>query len=232
MPRRYIINLRDPKNPNAFQALIRDIQGVLQKIEDDFNAMTATVDTISGAERVTLYNSLGLEIPVPPGGVYCLPVGVMQSAASAAGTTVWAMRNGATKTVRLRRILLNFSFFGTAAASIGVYSLHRFTTATPTGGSALNPLAYKSNYPASTVADVRSVDTGLTTTSVVFSDAFAYVAGTRAVAATTPFNLQFTPYVGRNDALELAPNEGLAIRIAITAVIGDALAGTIEWDEL
>lgn len=219
------LQLRDEKNPQSYQALIRDI-------ESKFNLLVAQINTLTdNMGNVVLYDSQGLEIGLPPGGVYSLPVGVIQSAATVAGSTVWAMRNGATKTVRLRRIYLTYSFYGTAAASFAAYALCRFSTATPSGGNSLTIVKNHTNYVTSTVASARSVDTGLTMTSVVKETAFAYVGGAHNVGPTIT-DLRFTPYVGRHDAFELAPNEGLLIDLAATAVIGGMIFGTVEWDEV
>lgn len=168
-----------------------------------------------------------------PDGSYLLPVQVRQTATTAANATVFAMRNtSSAKTCFIKKIHLVAAFDGTAAASTSRYELCRFSAATPTAGTAITVIKKKSSYSASNVTDARFVDTGLTTTSVTFEMAFAFVAAQRQVSATSVYTIDFN--MGGDEAYDdftLAPGEGLCIRLGVTAVIGDSITGYVEWDE-
>ncbi len=170
--------------------------------------------------------------PVPQGS-YFIPVNIRASAATAAAT-LWAMRNGTTRNIHIRRIRLNSYFDGTAAASLAQYALKRFSAATPTGGaSILTSIAKKkSSMPASTIIDARFVDTGLTVAGVSFETGNLTFGSPRQNGAAGVIQLDFDVGGDENfDSLVLAPSEGLAIQNLATAVIGDSIIGYIEFDE-
>lgn len=191
------------------------------------------VDATSKAARVTIYDSAGFEVQAPPVGVYLLPVNVRQTAATAANSVVWAMRNGASRTLTVKQINVTVDFDGTLAAlTTPRYGVQRFTIAAPTGGTALVPIKKRSTYSASTVADARFLDTGLTLGAMVFeTDAmvFGVTASVTGGNSLRPFD--FTVSGERHSGFELAPNEGLCIRLNTAAVIGVSLTGFVGWDE-
>ncbi len=196
-----------------------------------------TVDPTSKAGRVTPYDSLGAEINAAPIGCYCLPIRIVQSAASVAGVTVWAMRlvNTSTKKVKIKKIHLAIGFAGgTATVTVSEYDLVRFSAATPTLGTAITVVKKKSSYGASDVTDARFLDTGLTTTGITFETAFAMVGCGRNLGAVQNFGVDFSSGGGNRDfeAFELRAGEGFAIRLGIVAVIGDYIEGFVTWDEV
>lgn len=206
----------------------------MAQIQSGATADLLTIDPTSKAARVTPYDSSANEYsPFPSPGAYALPVNVRQTAATAANSTVWTMRNGATKKMFFRRILLEIIFDGTAAAATTLkYMLARFSAATPTGGTSLTAVKMQTTFSASTLADARFLDTGLTTTGVTFETEWATLAIPASVTAGSIFwNM---PFIGPNEAKEpfvLNPNEGLAIRLQNAAVVGMGLTGSVHWDE-
>lgn len=198
------------------------------------SAEKLTVDPTSKAARVTLYDSAGNKLLLDtPTGAYMLPVNIRQSAATAANATVWAMRNGATKVMSIRRLRLAMMFDGTAAATTTLkYTIQRFSAATPTAGTALTVIKKRSSYGASTVADARFLDTGLTTTSVTFeTDAHILALPISVTSGNAFYDIQFGRANEPYGDFELAVNEGLCIRLLNTAVVGQGLVGGVEWDE-
>ncbi len=170
--------------------------------------------------------------PVPQGS-YFIPVNIRASAATAAAT-IWAMRNGTTRNIFIRRAHLMTAFDGTPAASLAQYTLRRFSAATPTGGgSILTSIAKKrTSMPSSTIIDARFVDTGLTVAGVSFDAPGISFGAPRQNGACGDFQMNFDVGGDENfDCLVLAPSEGLAIQTLVTAVIGDGLIGYIEFDE-
>jgi len=189
------------------------------------------IDPTSKAARVTEYDSAGQELYKTPGGSYLIPISMgRQTAAIAAGSYIWAFRNGAAKTIRLRRIVLTTSFDGTAAATTQTYQIMRFSTATPTGGSVIVIVKKKTTYGASTVVDARqNPAAALGITGVVFETVGMCIQQPRQLAPLQQINM---PFDQSNNAYELQPNEGLAINLLVVGVIGDTITGFVEFDEV
>lgn len=161
-------------------------------------------------------------------GYYSLPINIRQSAATGSGATVFAMRNSATSTivVYIERLtlLMGFDAITPATRSTQRYDLVRFSTATPTGGTTLSPQQSWSGDSSSQVTDARVLDTGLTTTSVVFNPAFATI-GCPASDGTT------SHYVREAIPVMLGVGEGFCIKLNGAASIGQSLMGEIVWGE-
>lgn len=193
---------------------------------------TLTVDSISKAARATLYRSDGSELYEPAVGGYILPIQIIQSAATASGNTVFAMRAdpAATRIVEVTKIRGAVSFAGTAAAGTSIgYAFRRFSGATPTGGSAGTIIKKVNSYPASQVTDNRFVDTGLTMTGATLESPFSYAYVPVSVTSTVRFaDFHMDP----NEELILQAGEGFAITLATNAIIGMAFTGWIEWHEV
>jgi len=161
-------------------------------------------------------------------GYYSVPVNIRQSATTAANATVFSMRNAAasTKTVYIEWIELLMAFdSGTPLGrSTQRYDLVRFSVATPTAGTTETVVAMDSSAAATQVTDVRFLDTGLTTTGVVFGTAFATVGCPASDGATAN-------YIRQGIAIKLAAGEGFCIRLNVAAVVGQSLTGEIVWSE-
>lgn len=204
-------------------------------IQSGATADLLTVDPTSKAARVTLYDNAGNEVLKPPTGAYVLPVSVTQSAATAANSTVWAMRYvTGSLTAKIRRIRLAVGFNGTAAAATSVaYHLCRFSTATPTGGTAIGVIKKRNSYAGSVVTDARFLDTGLTVAGVVFETPFAQMSIPVSVTGViNPWEVDFVDVGDRFDEFALVAGEGLAIRLDVVAVAGQIISGYVEWDEV
>lgn len=156
---------------------------------------------------------------------YSLPVNVRQTAATASGATVWAMRNGSTASVYIERMSLGLSFDGTSASgTTSRYDLIRFSAATPSGGTALSVAQMYSGDVGTQVASASFLDTGLTTTGVVFNAPWAEIGCPAIAGSATKFERYGTPLV-------LGPNEGFCIRTSTTTAIGMAIIGEVVWSE-
>lgn len=166
---------------------------------------------------------------------YMLPIAFRQTAATAADSTLWAMRNlGVNRAVYIRRLVLNVTFDGVAAASTSQYEVRRFRTATPTGGTALTVVKKNTNDAASAITDARFVDTGLTVVGVAYDAPSVTVGAPRAAAAIVQGMYEWPGMSSGqgSGAFVLAENDGLCIRNGLVTVIGDAVTGWIEWDEV
>lgn len=204
----------------------------MAQIQSGATSDLMTVDPTSKAARVTQYDTSGNTVfYAAPVGAYLLPIQVRQTAATSAASTIWAMRNSTTISVYIKKIVVNTSFDGTPAASTGAYNFLRFNTATPTTGTALTVVKKSNSYGASNVTDARFLDTGLSVTSVVFETSFMQVGVARQNGSTQVMQSIFDLSGYRNQPFILAPSEGLCIQLNVTAVIGDSIAGYVEWDE-
>lgn len=162
--------------------------------------------------------------------IYTAPIFMRYTGTTAADSTVWALRVGASVPINVRRIVLFSTFDGTGAASTARHQIRRFRTATPSGGSAVVAVPKLVSSGASSVADIRQDTTGaaLTVTSVTFDDPIAVVGalGRGATGGSAVVNIDFSA-----SPIVLDVNDGICIRNSVTAVVGDGIAGFIEWEE-
>ena len=135
-------------------------------------------------------------------------------------------------------ISLMFDANGGNAAKLMRYDLCRFSTATPTGGATggFTPVLKQVGMTATAFTDVRGVDTGLTTTGVVFEAPFATIGVPISVVsgdqALDPYVLDFgTPLQASYSPLVIKPGEGFAILLNVDSVIGTGIGGFWEWSE-
>jgi hypothetical protein len=150
------------------------------------------------------------------------------TAALAANAGLFAIRNGTTRRVKLQLAELSLSFAGTAAATTMQVSIRRFTTATPTAGTALTIVQEDTaNATATSVIDARcaTAAAALTTTGLVIGAPVFVAACPRSVTGGV-FSFEM------NRDMVLNVNEGLIVQYDTIGVIGDALAVTTYWGEL
>jgi hypothetical protein len=158
------------------------------------------------------------------GGFYSVTgqASAVVAASLAANTPLMTMRfsaGSARKAYILRaRIAMIAATAGAAGGIAGGLALQRFTTATPTGGTARTPApASLTKGSATDMTDVRDSNAALTVTSVVFT---AIVASTIIPVGSTnvaPFEWQ----VDFPAPIELSAGDGLSLR---TSVAGPATA--------
>ncbi len=189
-------------------------------------ALCPIIETIP--RSLSASGNLKVENQAPTFTYYSAPVNIRQTAATAANSTVWAIRNAVASTlsvyVETIYLLMSFDTATPITRSLQRYQIQRFSTATPTGGTSISIAAMDSADPATNVTDARFLDTGLTTTSVVFDNPIAII-GCPATDATT------TQYTRVNVGIRLAPGEGLCIRLTVAAVVGQGLTGEVVWSE-
>jgi hypothetical protein len=171
---------------------------------------------------------------------YSVPVAVFHAGTPALGTVVWALRNlnGITvgtvpKSLFLRKLLLNTSFSGVAAATLQFFNLHRIRAATPTGGTAIIPVKRLSSNPSPSQVDCRQTDAGLVVAGVtVDTIPFQSMLSPRQNGASTQ-NADDWQVPPDEDAegFEIPSGDGIAIVLFAAAVAGDAISGFIEYDE-
>lgn len=160
---------------------------------------------------------------------YVTSINIRQTTASAIGTTVWSFRNTSeTKIVFIKKATIVMSYDGATPLfrSTVKYSVNGFGVATPTGGTSQTPARLDSSAPASFGPDIRSLDTGLTTTSVVFGPDGTIIACPVVEGASVKFER-----ISENFTIRLGPGEGICLRLNTAAVVGISLSGELIWSE-
>lgn len=160
------------------------------------------------------------------GGFYTVcggPAGIV-AAGLASDTSLMAARFAAGSTrkayVTKFRFVMTPATLGAAAGVAGSIGLQRFTTATPTGGTARTP--NEQNEPLATATDMTSVQdlaTALTVTSVVFGNEIARTRVPLFVANAGGFEWIYEPLY----PTVLQPGDGIVLRTRV------ALAATQTW---
>jgi len=149
------------------------------------------------------------------GKKYTVPVRIVQTAATVADTTVFAIRNTGTKDWLLNHADIILAYGNaTPTSMIKGYYLQRFSGATHTGGTAITPAPNDTNDAALT-CDARFVDTGLTVPGgVVAGSIIAYLLRDTGYPSTAP-SVQEWP----NDApIVVHPGEGVCLKISTNAM--------------
>jgi hypothetical protein len=188
-----------------------------------------TIDPTSKAARVTNYKTDGTLLHDEFIAEYMVSASILTTAALATTVGLFTIRNGATRTMKLKEVSIISAFCGTAAATAFQLGCDRFTagSTTPTGGTAITVFpAENSGMSASTVADCRVclAGTGISLTGVTKSGTLAITAIPRSV---TGASLSFA----FDKDIELLPNEGLVFYPYATGVIGDTFAINLYWGE-
>lgn len=160
---------------------------------------------------------------------YTAPINIRYTGTTSAGSTVWSLTTGGSP-IQIKRIVLFSAFDGTAAGTTARHELRRFRSATPTGGTAVAAVPKNLDSPASSVNDIRMDLSGaaLTVTGVTF-DAPMMLAGAcprGASGSVVVLNLDTaaSPFI-------VDAGDGICIQNQVAAVVGDVIAGFIEWEE-
>jgi hypothetical protein len=142
------------------------------------------------------------------------------------GTSYFTLKNTGTNVMRLHSLLMLLSFTGTPAATRSLYSLQRFTGATPTGGTAVTPAKRDSSNATAAGVDARhNSGNGVTTTGVTFGDVLL-LSGHASSAADVVINPAL-----ENAPLILRPSEGLAVRANGAVISGSIITLNLAWRE-
>lgn len=193
--------------------------------------IAGAIQSIGNPAPDSMYTASGSRPLYPSMDSYALNMASGAIGAITAGTTVFTMRNTGTRTAYIRKISLASCFLGTIAATVSHFQIQKFTTATPTGGTALVVGKKKTAGAVSTIGDARFAVTGLTTTSVAFTD---IIAGLTQISQLVVGAILLIAEPDHNafGTIELAVGEGICIRaVAATTIASTNLNLTIEWDE-
>ena len=199
------------------------------------------VGTVGGlASTLTTADAAGAqEVFNNPVRSYMMRIPAQQlSAIIAAGSAIWGIHNGSSLTMRIKRISVLAGFAGTAAATASEFHMQRWSAASGTnftgGTQIVSATKKKSTMAVSTFADARfNYAAALGVVGATFdTDPFFAFGVQRQVSATVAFDLPAASIESYQSILELAPNEGLALRVNQATVVGDIVGGMIDWVEL
>lgn len=198
-----------------------------------------TIDPTSKAGRVTLYDAAGNCLSPSELARGAVNILVRQSATTAAGATVWGLRNSSsTRTINILRIMFQCSFDGTGAATLMRYEFLKATGVSAfSGGSAVTAAIFKTALGQGTGVDPRVLDTGLTLTGAAFGGSLYTISHGRLTPSATAQAAGGQHIIDFSELgmgpLELAQNEVLCLRNGPTntSVIGDSVFGSVEFIE-
>jgi hypothetical protein len=161
------------------------------------------------------------------GGFYTVAgqTSAVVAATLAANTTLMSMRFSAASTrsayVTRVRVLIAAATVGAATLVAGTLGLQRFTTATPTGGTARTVNRQAEGFgSASDMTDVRDSNAALTVTSVVFGTVVSNSLVPLFIGAGGMF---YEWIVEPPQPIVLKPGDGLALRTQVV------MPGTQTW---
>lgn len=192
-----------------------------------------TIDPASKAVRASLYTSEETARFVSPIGSYSAPINMGQFGTPAAGSFVWALKNGFHSVLEIRRILGNVGYAGVAGATTQTYQFVKFRGINPTGGTLVQPVRKRSTDNASRVFEVRQAITALTTTGIIIDDNPFFSMSYPRQPAGPSFSSQMEFTISRQeyDQIQIGPNEGIGIRLLVAGIAGDSINGCVIWDE-
>jgi hypothetical protein len=189
--------------------------------------------------KIVLCDNKGKFLYPAADGRYGINLGLGRFTGAVTAGAIFAMRNQVAasnnKVLAIHKIHFRLAFAGTLAASSQIFTLRRFNTATHGGGVAISlPAGAVKNHvnmPNSILLDARYADitttNPLTEAGVVYEPVFESFCNPRNNGAA----VEHTWTAALADQFFLHPGEGLAISITQTAVVGDILVGSVEWDE-
>lgn len=166
-----------------------------------------------------------------PSGIY-YNAGLYHSPAflRAAGVisgSMWALKNGGTKTLVFRYWNWAAFFDGVPVGNEQAYELRRFTGAAAALGTALTPQKSDPNMGISSVADLR-VSTG----AAALTAPGAIDGASRITLLATRQLSQLIEQVLPDGFLVVPPSEGLEIQLSGNTVVGDNLVINCAWEEI
>lgn len=171
------------------------------------------------------------------GGAFSVTGGpsAVVAAALAANTTLASFRHGTAATTNVYitrlRISINPATVGASAGVPGQIAWQKFTTATPTGGTARTPARKdQSTGTATQVADVRDSNAALTVTSVSFTDIFVI---SPIPNWTTGGSIEYVTDLDEDEFIRLTAGDGICLRtqVAGPATMTWTYTYTIHWIE-
>lgn len=142
------------------------------------------------------------------------------------GLNYFILRNPhATKKIKIKRIVADAIFTGTAAATRSAYAMKKLKNVTATTGTAI-PIAMHNSTGTSSIAEVKWLSTGLTATGAVDDFNISHIAHANQLTANITKDLQF------DNPLVLNTNESIVLQNEGAVVLGSAIVFTVQFYEI
>jgi hypothetical protein len=203
------------------------------------------IGTTSGVEVDTdanknLYVTSGLPAVPAAGGYYIAtggPTGIV-AAALAANSDLVSLRfaTGSTRKAYISKfeLIVTIATVGASAGVGGVLGLRRFTTATPSGGTARIASELDETSTGTDMTDIRDSATALTVTSVVFPNTGELAWFRQSVSTVGNATIYtFEPFAAGGYPLVLNAGDGIALstRVAMAATQTWVYSWRCNWEE-
>jgi len=164
--------------------------------------------------------------------------GISAAAVPAAGSVIWAMRQGAAATLRaiVRKIRVNMlTVVAATAAQMVDLELLRYAAADITGGTSILAANIGRKHTGSANPQIAHFNhstnmAALTTTGVTFGQSIAFITHSSAALARNEVIFEWDAWEG---PIVLRAGEGLCLRVttAIGAGMTWGVKGSVQWDE-
>jgi hypothetical protein len=142
------------------------------------------------------------------------------------GLNYFVLRNpSTTKKIKIRRIVADAFFAGTAAASRSTYALKKFAGVTATTGNTI-PVAKRDSLSPNTIADVKTLPTGLALTGAIDHNNISHISHPNQLSTTICKDWTF------ENPIVLNTNDAIALQSEGAIVAGSSVVLTIQFYEI
>lgn len=196
--------------------------------------LPAAVETgsTSKAARLTTFDSSAVDFSRPIGS-YVTRVDWRAGGSSSSGTGIFGMVNNGNRTAFIDRIFLMMSYNPTTSTNSNfVVGLVR-GVGYITSGTIGMPIRKRNSHPSPSLFDCRTgTTTALTITNVLLEAAdFEIFSISRHVKELAVINKRFWNNSTSRPKIEIQPGQGVWLVHRTGGLVGDTLAGHIEWSE-
>lgn len=194
---------------------------------------TSIKTTVVGGEHIqniTLVDQTGNALPIvggePNSGNFYSVSQVVVPTTLTTGLNYFILRNpDATKKIKIKRIVADAFFTGTAAATRSAYAMKKLTGVTATTGTAV-PIAKRDSTGASSIADCKQLATGLAATGGADAGNVSHVGHPNQLTANIAKDWQF------DNPIVLHTNEAIVLQSEGAVVAGSTVVFTIQYYEI
>jgi len=181
-------------------------------------------------QNITLVDQTGNPLPIlgvePYSGNFYSASLVVVPTTLTTGLNYFIIRNpDATKKIKIKRIVADAIFTGTAAASRSTYAMKKLTGVTATTGTAV-PIAKRDTNGANSIAEVKGLATGLTATDGIDANNISHIAHANQLTANMNKDWQF------DNPIVLNQNEAIVLQSEGVLVTGSTIVFTIQFYEI
>lgn len=189
-----------------------------------------TVVSDEHIQNITLVDQTGNPLPIvgaePDSTNFYSASFVVIPTTLTTGLNYFILRNpDATKKIKIKRIVADAIYSGTAGATRSIYAMKKLTGVTATTGTAV-AIAKRDTNGADSIAEVKWLATGLTATGGVDSGNISHIAHANQLTANIAKDWQF------DNPIVLHTNEAIVLQSEGAVVAGSTIVFTIQYYEI